>query len=249
MYSRYLIWFILFVVAGFSFTFDQLPIPMMAAPIPKDSGLLPGEKMVEFEYVIEGEKKKGKSRVLTLDIGAGEKMEFVRILGGRFTMGSPKDEEERMGHEDQHEVEITKDFYLGRYVVTQAQYKAVTGDNPSHFKGDRLPVEEVSWVDANAYCKALSMKLERKVCLPEAKHSGSMLVAVRTADSVPFWLKAERRHGQLQWKLSNRYEDEGSLPGEDGGGGFLSGQHMGPLRHARERLAMVSGLVRYLFEA
>ena len=139
------------------------------APVPKkDLGSLPVEVQVEFNCVIDGETRKGTCRVLTLDIGGGEKMEFVRISKGKFTMGSPKEKEEkeRGDDEDEHEVEITKDFYLGRYAVTQAQYKAIVGENPSSFKGDRLPVETVSWDDAVKFCEKFSTKLNRKTMLP-----------------------------------------------------------------------------------
>lgn len=152
----------------------------MAAPVPK-MDLPPGEKYVEFDYVFEGARAKGTCRVLTLDIG-GETMDFVRIPKGTFTMGSPQEEEGHRDDEGQHQVEFTNDFYLGRSPVTQAQYKAITGDNPSRFKGDRLPVEKVNWSDADAYCKALSKKLKRKVSLPsEAQWEYACRAGTRTA--------------------------------------------------------------------
>jgi formylglycine-generating enzyme required for sulfatase activity len=147
-------------------------------------GLLPGEKVVDFEYVMENEHKWGTCRVLTLEIGGGESMELVRISKGRFTMGSPKEEKEPESYDEQHEVEITKDFYLGRYTVTQAQYRRVTGQNPSRFRGDRLPVEQVSWEDADAYCKALSKKLGRKVVLPS---EAQWEYACRAGTRTPFY--------------------------------------------------------------
>jgi formylglycine-generating enzyme required for sulfatase activity len=136
-----------------------------------------GETIVRFAYVIDEVKKWGTCPVLKLDIGGGESMEFTRIPKGRFVMGSPWFELERRGDEPEHEVEITKEFYLGRYPVTQAQYKAVTGLNPSRFTGvglpvkcestgARLPVESLSWEDANRYCELLSVKLGRKASLP-----------------------------------------------------------------------------------
>jgi len=56
----------------------------------------------------------------------------------------------------QHEVRIREGFYMGRYEVTQAQWQAVMGNNPSHFKGDNLPVETVSWNDAQAFIEKLN---------------------------------------------------------------------------------------------
>ena len=145
--------------------------------------LAPGEKSQEFEYVIEGERKKGVCRVLTVDIGGGEKMEFVHISKGTFLMGSPKDELERNNDENQHEVKITNDYYLGKFAVTQAQYKAIVGENPSAFKGDRLPVELVTWNDAVRYCEALSKKLNRKASLPS---EAQWEYACRAGTKTPF---------------------------------------------------------------
>jgi formylglycine-generating enzyme required for sulfatase activity len=60
------------------------------------------------------------------------------------------------GGPDAHRVTLTKPFWLGRTEVTQAQWKAVMGGNPSHFKGDDRPVETVSWADSIAYCRKLT---------------------------------------------------------------------------------------------
>ena len=60
--------------------------------------------------------------------------------------------------DEAHQVILTKGFYLGKYEVTQEEYEKVIGDNPSEFKGDKLPVEMVSWNDAAAFCQALNKK-------------------------------------------------------------------------------------------
>jgi sulfatase modifying factor 1 len=62
--------------------------------------------------------------VLTVDLGGGQKMEFVRLAGGKFFMGSPEDDEDRAGNERRHEVEITRPFYMGRCAVTVGQFRA-----------------------------------------------------------------------------------------------------------------------------
>ena len=99
-------------------------------------------------------------------------MELVLIPKGKFTMGSPASEEGRYENETQHEVTISKDYYLGVYEVTQAQYEKVIGKNPSHFQGAivgnenaDLPVENVSWDEAVKFFKKLS-------ALPEEKKAG-----------------------------------------------------------------------------
>ena len=61
-----------------------------------------------------------------------------------------------------HLVTLTQPFYMGKYTVTQEQYSAVMGSNPSHFKGAQLPVETVSWDDATAFCTKLNEKLNDK---------------------------------------------------------------------------------------
>jgi formylglycine-generating enzyme len=79
---------------------------------------------------------------------------MVRIPGGTFMMGTSDystDEEPR------HRVTVSS-FYMGKYPVTQKEYREVMGTNPSNFKGDNLPVEQVSWYDAINYCNRLSQK-------------------------------------------------------------------------------------------
>lgn len=104
-------------------------------------------------------------RTLTNSIG----MKFVYIPPGKFVMGSPKSEIDRSHVENEHEVEITKGFYLGAYEVTQAEYEKVMGSNPSYFSrnGERkeevagldtsaFPVDYVSWNDAQVFIKKLN---------------------------------------------------------------------------------------------
>ncbi len=83
---------------------------------------------------------------------------MVKIPGGIFTMGSPASEPQRYSNEVQHQVTVGT-FYLGAYEVTQAEWQAVMGWwNPSIFKGDKLPVEQVSWYYALVYCNKRSIK-------------------------------------------------------------------------------------------
>ena len=82
---------------------------------------------------------------------------FVLIKGGSFQMGSPESESWRSADETQHSVTIG-DFYMSRYELTQKEYEEITGNNPSNFSGENLPVENISWLDAVAYCNARSEK-------------------------------------------------------------------------------------------
>ncbi|MDD4497023.1 MAG: formylglycine-generating enzyme family protein [Methanosarcinaceae archaeon] len=90
-------------------------------------------------------------------------MEFVKVPSGEFMMGS----NEYDWQKPVHKVTIRTSFYLGKYPVTQKQWKAVMGDNPSIFKGDDNPVENVSWDDAQKFIKKLNeMEGKDEYCLP-----------------------------------------------------------------------------------
>ncbi len=87
------------------------------------------------------------------------KLDLIRVAPGTFTMGSPAEEPERNKAEGPRgQVTISREFWLGRTEVTQAQYEAIMGVNPSTFKkGDPdLPVENASWIDAMAFCQKLT---------------------------------------------------------------------------------------------
>ncbi len=97
----------------------------------------------------------------------GLELEMVWCPSGTFLMGSPESEKERKDNETPHEVTLTKGFWLARTQVTQAQWKALMdGKNPSGFKGDKLPVETVSWEDVNAFIDKLNKKTSVKYRLP-----------------------------------------------------------------------------------
>jgi formylglycine-generating enzyme required for sulfatase activity len=92
------------------------------------------------------------------DLGGGVELKLCGIPAGTFTMGSPEGETGRGKDETPHEVTLTNSFWLGRTEVTQAQWEAVMGSNPSNFKGDDLPVDYVSWDDAALFCRTLNGK-------------------------------------------------------------------------------------------
>ena len=144
----------------------------------------------------EPPKHSGKEP-LELDLGGGVQMKLVWIPAGEFMMGSPNDERGRRDIEErQHRVRITKGLYMGATEVTQAQYKAVMGNNPAHFKGDNNPVETVSWTDAVEFCKKLSQRTKQAVRLPtEAEWE----YACRAGTTTPFHFGETIPTGQVNY--------------------------------------------------
>ena len=120
---------------------------------------------------------KRTNKSYTEDLGNGVKLTLMLIPAGEFVMGAPEEEPESGDEErPQHLVKVPQ-FMMGRYPVTQAQWKVVAGydriaqdldPDPANFKGDDRPVENVSWDDVQEFCQRLSAKTEnkRKYCLP-----------------------------------------------------------------------------------
>jgi len=93
-------------------------------------------------------------------------MKLAWIPPGDFLMGTPSDEGGRANERPVHKVRISRGFWMLMYEVTQRQYRAIMGRNPSHFKGDDFPVEMVSWDDAIKFCHKLGQKEGTKYRLP-----------------------------------------------------------------------------------
>jgi formylglycine-generating enzyme required for sulfatase activity len=128
-------------------------------------------------------------------------MELVYIKPGSFMMGSPTGEANRGGDERQHRVTLTAGFHMGVTEVTQAEWGAVMGTNPSYFKGDDRPVEQVSWHDAVAFCEELSRREGRRYRLPtEAEWEYACRAGSTTAFSFG---NSESDLGQYGWYGSN----------------------------------------------
>ena len=107
------------------------------------------------------------AKELTVDLGNGIKLEMVLICAGEFLMGSPESDTDAGDSEKpQHVVRIRKPFYLGKYLVTQEQWEAVTGSNPSDLKGPKNPVENVSWDDCQGFCAKLGASFRGTFRLP-----------------------------------------------------------------------------------
>ncbi len=108
-------------------------------------------------------EKLGLPVVITNSIG----VKLVLIPAGEFMMGAPQNNADRIADSGpQHRVRITKPFYLGLYEVSRKEYDAVTGSNPSSFKPDDLPIQNVNWEQSVEFCRKLSAREDRMYRLP-----------------------------------------------------------------------------------
>ncbi len=97
----------------------------------------------------------------------GVKFQLIRIERGEFTMGSPVEEQGHQVNESPARlIEISEPFYLGRFEITQPQFKAVMGFNPSLTQADNLPVDQLIYPQAVEFCKRVTLRLGVKVSLP-----------------------------------------------------------------------------------
>lgn len=138
---------------------------------------------------------------ITLNASDGTKMEFVLIQSGDFMMGSPSSEEGREDDETQHQVVLEHDYWLGKYEVTQAQYEAVMGTNPSKFRDLQAPVEQVSWNDAVSFCEKVSLSTGKTVRLPS---EAEWEYACRAGSQTRYcYGDSDRGLGEYSWHYNN----------------------------------------------
>lgn len=106
---------------------------------------------------------------ITIPVKNGISIDMVRVEAGTFTMGATpemKDPDYDYDEKPTHQVTLTNDYYIGKYEVTQALWQAVMGSNPSKFKGDNLPVENVSWKDCQEFLSKLNNTTGKTFRLP-----------------------------------------------------------------------------------
>lgn len=130
------------------------------------------EREWNFKTYMANRYKKG-----TIMLPGEVPMELVWCPPGSFTMGSPKDEKGRVDGETQHEVVLTKGFWMAKTEVTQRQWKSVMGNNPSKYKhdgkGDDFPVENVTWKDCQTFCQKTGLSLPTEAEWEYACRAGS----------------------------------------------------------------------------
>ena len=104
---------------------------------------------------------------ITIPVKKGISIDMVRVEAGTFTMGAtPEMKDPYKDEKPTHQVTLTNDYYIGKYEVTQALWKAVMGKRPSYFKGDNLPVEQVSWEDCQKFISKLNSITGKNFHLP-----------------------------------------------------------------------------------
>jgi formylglycine-generating enzyme required for sulfatase activity len=110
----------------------------------------------------------------TIRLNPKDGLSYVWLPSGTFVMGCSEGDNECFDDEKPaHQVTVSKGFWIAQTLVTQRAYKRVVGSNPSHFKGEQLPVEMVSWSDARGYCQTLGMRLPTEAEWEYAARAGS----------------------------------------------------------------------------
>ncbi len=160
-------------------------------------------------------KTKSPPKELTVDLGKGIKLEMVLIPAGEFLMGSPDSDKEAYPFEKpQHRVRITKPFYLGKYLVTQEQWEAVMGNNPSRFKGPKNPVEQVSWEDCQKFLGKLNAKVGSGAGKFQLPSEAQWEFACRAGSTTKYYFGDDAaRLGDYAWYTANS-EDKTHPVGE-----------------------------------
>ena len=138
----------------------------------------------EKDITKEPTKKESSGKEEITDLGKDVKLEMILIPAGKFVMGSPASEKGHRVNETQHEVTLTKPFYMGKYEVTQDQWDAVMVNNRSFYRGPKLPVTSVSWENCQEFIKKLNAKTSGGYRLPtEAEWEYSCRAGTTTAYS------------------------------------------------------------------
>ena len=156
-----------------------------------------------FGLLFSGTVWSDSAKTYTNSIG----MEFVQIPSGSFMMGSDKNFDGNASDSEtpQHQVTISQSFYLGKYEVTQTQWVAVMGSNPSEFKGRTQPVEKVSWDDVQAFIQRLNTKEGTNAYRLPTEAEWEYAARAGT-DTTRYWGDSTDEMGQHAWFTQNSGE-------------------------------------------
>ena len=196
---------------------EQIPVGSVSFEIPPADNK---DELLTFDFEVVTVNRRGEiikretqqAQYFTEDLGNGITLEMVAIPGGKFMMGSPEGEGYDSEH-PQHEVTI-QPFFMGKYLVTQSQWRAVAAlsrvdrdlnPDPSRFKGDRLPVENISWFDAVEFCAILSKVTGKNYRLPS---EAEWEYACRAGTTTPFHFGETITDKLANYYASSTFADE-----------------------------------------
>ena len=129
--------------------------------------LVASDKQSKGSQQSKTSKKETYSKPISIRVKKGIRIEMVHVEAGTFTMGATPEMEEPFDYEKPaHQVTLTNDYYIGKYEVTQALWKAVMGYTHSKYKGDNLPVESVRWHECQEFINKLNTMTGKKFRLP-----------------------------------------------------------------------------------
>lgn len=167
--------------------------------IPEEGRSSEASKLLSSDDLIENPSRS----LMSNSIG----MEFVFIPAGEFDMGSPSREKRRKLWESPvHRVTIKKPFYLGRYLVTQEQWQKVMGNNPSFFKGEKHPVENISWIEVQVFLQKLNSleKADENNCIYRLPTEAEWEYSARAGTATSYFFgDDESKLTEYAWFLEN----------------------------------------------
>ncbi len=189
-------------------------IPLTPAPAPFSLEIFTFEVITVNAQGQEINNRREQAEFFTENLGNGTTLEMVKIPSGKFKMGSPSNEKNRSDHEGpQHDVTVAS-FYLGKYAVTQAQWRVVAQlptinmdltTDPSRFKGENRPVESVNWYESLEFCARLSKQTGKNYRLPtEAEWE----YACRAGTTTPFHFGETITSKLAYYDASDTYANE-----------------------------------------
>ena len=147
-------------------------------------------------------RQRRQAQFFSENLGSGATLDMVAIPGGRFVMGSPHTEVGRSDDEGPQRTVNISPFFMGKYPVTQEQYQAVMGNNPSNFKGAKRPVENVNWNEAVEFCRKLSQKTGKTYRLPS---EAEWEYACRAGTTTPFYFGDTIKPDLVNYDGNNPY--------------------------------------------
>ena len=131
------------------------------------SGSLTSTASTSSTNALSSNSSSPSGNTITFPVKNGINIEMVKVEAGSFNMGATSEMENPFEDEKPvHRVTLTNDYYIGKYEVTQALWKTVMGNKPSRFKGDALPVEQVSWNDCQKFITKLNKLTGKNFRLP-----------------------------------------------------------------------------------